>query len=109
MRKSQVESLNINLIYVSKMSDAGVKTVFEKETCRMVRGVMVLLRVVLIGTLYKILGSTFSDVCDSSIIPKIGFEEEKTIVVSKENIMLWHQILGHIVENGILALHGKGM
>jgi hypothetical protein len=25
-----------NLIYVIKMDDAGVKTIFEKETCRMV-------------------------------------------------------------------------
>ena len=25
-----------NLIYVSKMDDAEVKTIFEKETCRMV-------------------------------------------------------------------------
>jgi hypothetical protein len=28
--------LAINLIYVSKMDDARVKTIFEKETCRMV-------------------------------------------------------------------------
>jgi hypothetical protein len=27
-----------NLIYVRKMDDVGVKTIFEKETCRMVRG-----------------------------------------------------------------------
>jgi hypothetical protein len=26
-----------NLIYVSKMDDAGVKIMFEKETCRMVQ------------------------------------------------------------------------
>jgi hypothetical protein len=29
--------LSINLISVSKMDDAGVKTIFEKETYRMVR------------------------------------------------------------------------
>jgi hypothetical protein len=29
--------LDINLISVRKMDDAGVKTIFEKETCRMVR------------------------------------------------------------------------
>jgi hypothetical protein len=33
-----------NLIFVRKMDDAGVKTIFEKETCRMVRGAMVLLK-----------------------------------------------------------------
>jgi hypothetical protein len=36
--------LSRNLIYVRKMDDAGVKTIFEKETCRMVRGAMVLLK-----------------------------------------------------------------
>ena len=33
-----------NLILVSKMGDAGVQTVFEKDTCKMVRGVMVSMR-----------------------------------------------------------------
>jgi hypothetical protein len=33
-----------NLIYVRKMDDGGVKTIFEKETYRMVRGAMVLLK-----------------------------------------------------------------
>jgi hypothetical protein len=42
-----------NLIFVRKMDDAGVKTVFENETCRMVQGEMVLLKGVQIGTLYK--------------------------------------------------------
>jgi hypothetical protein len=43
-------------IFVSKMDDAGVKTIFEKETCRMVRGEMVLLRGFRFGTLYKLQG-----------------------------------------------------
>jgi hypothetical protein len=33
-----------NLISIRKMDDAGVKTIFEKETYRMVRGAMVLLK-----------------------------------------------------------------
>jgi hypothetical protein len=33
-----------NLIFIRKMDDARVKTMFEKETCRMVQGVMVLLK-----------------------------------------------------------------
>ena len=33
-----------NLIFVSKIDYARVKTVFEKETCRMFRGEMVLLK-----------------------------------------------------------------
>ena len=64
-----------NLIFVSKMDDVGVKTIFEKETCRMVRGAMVLLKVVQFGNLYKIQGITISDGCDSSIVPDIGVEE----------------------------------
>jgi hypothetical protein len=30
-------------------------------------------------------------------------------MVSREKTMLWHQILGHIGEKGLRALHGKGM
>ena len=40
-----------NLISLSKLDDAGVKTVFEKDTCKMVRGALVLMRGVRIGTL----------------------------------------------------------
>jgi hypothetical protein len=98
-----------NLIYVSKMEDVGVKTIFEKGTCRMVRGAMVLMRGVRFGTLYKLLGSTISDGCNSSIVPDIEFEEERTPTVSREKVMLWHQRLGHIGEKGLRLLHGKGM
>jgi hypothetical protein len=66
-----------NLIFVSKMDDASVKTMFENETCRMVQGAMVLLKGVRIGSLYKLLGSTISDGCNSSIVPEIGAEEGK--------------------------------
>jgi hypothetical protein len=36
--------LEKNLIFVSKMSDTGVHTLFQKDLCNMVRGVMVLMR-----------------------------------------------------------------
>jgi hypothetical protein len=39
-----ISGLSKNLISIRKMGDAGVKMVFEKETCRMVQGVMVLLK-----------------------------------------------------------------
>jgi hypothetical protein len=104
-----IPGLARNLIYVSKMDDAGVKTIFEKETCRMVRGEMVLLKGVRFGTLYKLQGSTISDGCNSSIVPDIGVEEERTPTVSGEKVMLWHQRLGHIGEKGLRLLHGKGM
>jgi hypothetical protein len=99
----------INFIFVSKMEDAGVKTIFEKGTCRMVRGSMVLMKGVWFGTLYKILGITISDRCNSSIVPDIGVEEERTPTVSGEKVMLWHQRLGHIGEKGLRLLHSKGM
>jgi hypothetical protein len=87
-----------NLISVRKMDDAGVKTIFEKETCTMVRGSMVLLKGVWLGTLYKLQGSTISDGCNSSIVLYIGVEEERTPMVFEEKVMLWHQILGNIRE-----------
>jgi hypothetical protein len=98
-----------NLIFVRKMEDVGVKTFFEKGTCRMVRGAMLLMRGVRFGTLYKLLGSTISDGCNSSIVPDIEFEEERTPTVSGEKVMLWHQRLGHIGEKGLRLLHDKGM
>jgi transposase InsO family protein len=98
-----------NLISVRKMEDAGVKPIFEKGTCRMVRGEMVLMKGVWFGTLYKMLGSTISDGCNSSIVPDIGFEEEITPIVSREKVMLWHQRLGHIGEKDFRLLHRKGM
>jgi hypothetical protein len=55
---------------VSKMSDVGVQTIFEKDTCKMVQGEMVLLRGVWIGTLYKLLGSTIIDGCNNTIVPE---------------------------------------
>jgi hypothetical protein len=61
------------------------------------------------GTLYKLLGITISDGCNSSIVPDIGVEEERTPTVSGEKVMLWHQRLGHIREKGLQLLHGKGM
>eukprot|EP00253_Pinus_taeda_P027858 PITA_27858 len=86
--------------------DSGVKTVFEKDTCKMVRGALVLMRGVRIGTLYKLQGSTVVDGCNSAMVPENGVEN---LVVSGEKTMLWHQRLGHIGEKGLRILHGKGM
>jgi hypothetical protein len=43
-----IPGLARNLIYVSKMEDAGVKTMFEKETYEMVGGEMVFLKGVIV-------------------------------------------------------------
>jgi hypothetical protein len=104
-----IPGLARNLIYVSKLDNAGVKTIFEKETCRMVRGEMVLLRGVWFGTMYKLQKITISDYCNSSIVPDIGVEEERTPTVSGEKVMSWHQILGHLEEKSLRLLHCKGM
>jgi hypothetical protein len=104
-----IPGLARNLIFVRKMDDAGVKTIFGKETSIMVQGTMVLLKGVQFGTLYKLQGSTISDGCSSSIVPDIGVQEERTPTFSREKVMLWHQRLGHIGEKGLRLLHGKGM
>eukprot|EP00253_Pinus_taeda_P015691 PITA_15691 len=88
-----IPALVRNLIFVRKLDDAGVKIAFENDTCKMVRGALVLMRGVRIGTLYKLQGSTVIDGCNSSMIPESGAED---LVVSGEKTMLWHQRLGHI-------------
>ena len=62
-----IPKLARSLIYVSKMDDAGVDIVFRNNTCKMVRGEMVLMRGVRCGNLYKLLGST-SNGCNSSFV-----------------------------------------
>ena len=80
-----IPALAKNLISVSKLDDAGVKTVFEKDTSKMVRGALVLMWGVRIGTLYKLQGSTVVDGCNSSMVPQNGAEN---LVVSGEKTML---------------------
>ena len=55
-----IPGLERNLIYVTKMSDGGMHTLFQKDLCNMVRGAMVLMIEVWIGTLYKLLGNVDS-------------------------------------------------
>ena len=50
----RILALAINLISVRKLADAGVKILFGKDTCKMVRGELVLMQGVWIGTLYKL-------------------------------------------------------
>jgi hypothetical protein len=96
-----IQGLARNLIYVRKMYDAGVKQIFEKETCRMVRGAMVLLKVFQFGSIYNKKGRTINDGFNSSIILDIGVEEERTPTVSGKKVMLWHRRVGHIREKGL--------
>jgi len=80
-----VPALARNLIFVSKLDDVGVKTVFEKDTCKMVRGALVLMQGVRIGTLYKLQGSTIVDGCKRSVVL---VSEAENLVVSGEKTML---------------------
>jgi hypothetical protein len=66
-----IPSLERNLIYVSKMIDAHVHTLFQKDSCKMVRCEMVLMKRVQIGTLYKLLGNVKSTGCNNIVAPKI--------------------------------------
>eukprot|EP00253_Pinus_taeda_P030865 PITA_30865 len=93
-----IPTLAKNLISVSKLDDAGVKIVFEKDTCKMVRGALVLMWGARIGALYKLQGSTIVDGCNSSVVPESGGEN---LVISREKTMLGHQRLGHIREKGL--------
>jgi hypothetical protein len=69
----------------------------------------VLMRGVRCGTLYKLLGSTYTNGCNSFVVPEHRNEGENTNTIPEKKTMLWHQILGHIGEKGLRTLHGKGM
>ena len=68
-----------------------------------------LMRGVHYGTLYKLLGSTYTNGCNSSIVLEQTNKEDKINIVPRKKTMLWHQRLGHIGEKGLRTLHGKGM
>jgi hypothetical protein len=65
-----IPKLARSLISVSKLDDAGVDTVFGKYTCKMVRGEMVLMRGVRCGTMYNSLGRTYTNGCNSHVVPE---------------------------------------
>ena len=71
-----IPGLARNLIFVRKMGNPVVKTVFEKETYRLIQGQMMLLKGVRFGTQYNMQGITISDGCNSSIVSEIGAKEE---------------------------------
>jgi hypothetical protein len=64
--------LGRNLIYDSKMSDEGMHTLFQKDTCKMVRAVMVLMKRAQIGTLYKLLGNIKSTGCNNIVVLEVN-------------------------------------
>jgi hypothetical protein len=58
-----------NLIFVSKIGDAGVHSLFQKDSFKMIRGVMILMKGVWIGTMYKLLGNFDSTGCNNIVSP----------------------------------------
>jgi hypothetical protein len=105
-----IPGLERNLIYVSKMSDDGVHTLFQKDLCNMVRGVMVLMKGVWIGTLYKLLGSVDSTGCNNIVVPEVDSTRAESIQTDStshhkvDSTMLWHERMGHIGEKGLRAM-----
>eukprot|EP00253_Pinus_taeda_P014620 PITA_14620 len=70
-----------NLISVSKLDDTGVKKVFEKDTCKMVRGALVLMWGVRIGTLYKLQDDFSRNTWKYEVFDR--FKEFKALVVNQ--------------------------
>jgi hypothetical protein len=104
-----IPKLARSLISVSKLDDAGVDTVLGKGTCKMVQGSMVLMRAFRCGTLYKLLGNTYTNGCNNYFVLEKTNKEYKTNTIPRKKTMLWHQRLGHIREKGLQTLNDKGM
>ena len=101
-RVLHIPNLAINLISIEKMDVAGVKTVCGDGGCKMVQGSMVLMRGFRYGTLYKLLGRTIIDECNSSIVLREGGKDDRNLTASGGKTMLCrNQILGHIGEKGL--------
>ena len=96
-----IPGLARNLLSVSKMSDAGIQVIFNKESYKMVRGTMVLARGVCTRTLYKLEARTMSDGYNSSVVRENSSETKRTPSSPSEKTMLWHQRMGHIGKKGL--------
>lgn len=83
------------------MSNVGIYIIFEKEACNMVQVDMVLLRIIWVGNLYKLLGSTRIDECNSTIIHENEIDGNFTLLVEK-SIMLWNQRMGRVEDKGLM-------
>jgi len=82
-----IPTLTKNLIFVRKMDDACVKIMFKEYTCKIVRGVQVLMWVVHIGTMYKLLSNTIIDGCNNFGHCESG---TKNLFISREKTMPWN-------------------
>jgi hypothetical protein len=109
-----IPSLARNMIFFSKMSDARVHTLFQKDSCKIVRGAMILMKRVCIGTLYKLLGNFKSTICNSIISLEVNLtltqlgstwaDSIQTEATRHDKInptKLWQKRMGHIGEKGL--------
>jgi hypothetical protein len=60
--------LEINLIFFIKMSGVGVHTLFQNNTCKMVRVAMLLMKGVQIGSLYNLIGNFKLTGCNDIVV-----------------------------------------
>jgi hypothetical protein len=104
-----IPKLARSLISVRKLYDVGVDIVLGKGTCKMVRGAIVLIRGVQCGTLYKLLGNTYTNGCNSFVVTEKRNKEDKTNTTPEKKTMLSNQRLGHTGEKVLQTLHGKGL
>ena len=100
-----IPSLAQNLISISIMSDAGIHTIFDKDSCKMVRREMVLMRGMRIGTLYKLMERTDSNSCYHMVV----LETYEISSCLFDSTRLLHQWLGYIDKKGLRPMHIKCM
>jgi hypothetical protein len=104
-----------NMIFFSKMSEAGVHTLFHKDTCKILREVMVLMKGVKIRTMYKLLGIADSTRCNNIVVSKVdstwveSIPTDFTLLHQVDLTMPWHHRMGHIGEKGLRSMQNKGM
>ena len=65
---SHIPGLARDLISMSDISDVGVITVFNRDTCNMLRGLMVPMRGVWAGTLFKLVVNVDLCGCNTTIV-----------------------------------------
>ena len=82
-----IPSFDKNLISISTMGDAGVRTLFENDTCKMVQGAMVLMMGIRIRNLYKMLGKTDNGSCNKVVNPKT----DEILSCVADSTMFWCQ------------------
>jgi hypothetical protein len=93
-----------NLICVRNMIDVGVHTLFQKDSCNMVRGVMVLMKGFNIGTLYKLIEIFDSIGCNNIVVPEVDSTQAESIQTKSTShhkvnpTMIWNEKMGHIGE-----------